>query len=421
VVDAVPFPAVRYDPDIAGAVVATSAPAYDDVGRFTYAQRRAASPYTVLELLASGGPQAYAAAGAAYERWRRTGVLVRDPVPAFYLYEEHELRHGVPAVQRGILAAVALEPLDGSGTILPHERVDAARVTDRLDRLAAVPLDVSPVFALYCGALPMLRELLDRRPTAAPIVALTDEVGVDHRIWAVRDPADVAAISEGLGPARAVIADGHHRYARALAHSKRLATSRGGGELGAALRRAAPWRRTLMYLVDASVHGPRPMPIHRVVRDLPADSATRLGAHFTVEESAAGPVELSRELEEPSGATIGLHTHEGRTYVLRPRDLLTIRSRMPSGRSERWLRLPTALLEHAVLPLLGVPAVEHRSDLRAAIAEVEASPESGVFLLGPTDTATVLDLAEAGEPMPAKTTSFQPKPRTGVIMREVLG
>ena len=96
-VDAAPFRALRYEPAVAGDPATTSAPAYDELERFTYARHLQASPYTVLELLAPRA-ESFAAAGAAYDRWRRTGVLVTDDRPGYYLYEEHELRHGVPAV-----------------------------------------------------------------------------------------------------------------------------------------------------------------------------------------------------------------------------------------------------------------------------------------------------------------------------------
>jgi uncharacterized protein (DUF1015 family) len=421
VVDAAPFQAVRYDPGVAGDASTTSAPAYDDVGRFTYASHRAASPYTVLELLTSRGTGSYVAAGAVYERWRRTGVLVRDPAPAFYLYEEHELRAGVPAVQRGMLAAVALEPLDGTGSILPHEAVDPERVVDRLDRLSAVPLDVSPVFALYQGAGPELRTVLDRRPAHPPIVAMTDEAGIDHRIWALTSPEDVASIAAALEPAQAVIADGHHRYARALAHSHRLAQGQGGGELGASLRTHAPWRRTLMYLVDATVHGPRPMAIHRLVRRLPPDVESRLGERFELERLPGESERFTTRFHAQDGSAIALRLSGGTTFLLHPRDPAGIAALMPEGRSARWQALPTAVLDHAVLPSLGITDPEPRTDLPAAVAEVDANAGAGLFILSPTDTETVLALSAAGEPMPPKTTSFQPKPRTGLLMREVLG
>ncbi|MDQ3972958.1 MAG: DUF1015 domain-containing protein, partial [Actinomycetota bacterium] len=210
-VDAAPFRALRYDPSVAGHPASTSAPPYDELEPFAYARHRAASPYTVLELIAAH-PAGYEAAGATLRRWRRTGVLVADPRAAFYRYEIHELRREGPAVVRGLLAAVRLEPCGGSGAIAAHEAVDAARVADRLRRLEAAPVDLSPVLGLYRRAPERLHHLLAERPRTPPVVAMTDEAGADHRVWALDDPAEVAGIRRWLAGVPVVIADGHHRY-----------------------------------------------------------------------------------------------------------------------------------------------------------------------------------------------------------------
>lgn len=410
--DAAPFRAVWYDPDVAGDPASTSAPAYDDVERFAYAAHRAASPYTVLELYAPRAAGGYEAAGASLARWWRTGVLRRDARPAFYLYEEHELRGRVPAVQRGLLAAVSLAPLGAPGALLPHEEVDAERVTERLERLRAAPLDVSPVFALYRGGSPELRALLDQPKRSAPVAALTDEHGIDHRVWGLHGAADIETVRRGLAGVTAVIADGHHRWAAALAYrDERRAAD--------ADQRDACWERTLVYLVDATAHGPRVEAIHRVVRPLPDDTLERLAGAFEVQEAPARPAALLAAVRAAGEASFGL-LHAGRGLLLRARDPRALRARLPAGRSEQWRGLDAAVFEHALLPLLGAgPDVEPRSDVRAAVEAVRAAPGAGLFLLRPPAAATVLDLAAAREPLPPKSTSFQPKPRTGLVMRAV--
>ncbi|MDP8971284.1 MAG: DUF1015 domain-containing protein, partial [Actinomycetota bacterium] len=266
VVDAAPFPALRYDPAVAGDPASTSAPAYDELERFAYARHRAVSPYTVLELIAPRDSVSYRAAGATLQRWRRTGVLVAEPAAAFYRYEMHELRRATPVVLRGLLAAVRLEPLDGCGEVLAHERVDQARVHDRLERLEAAPVDLSPLLGLYRQAPEELANLLAVPPPSPPLAALSDEAGVDHRVWALAEPDEVAAVRRWLAGVRVVIGDGHHRYAAALAFLRRQRAAR-----GPAAGTDPPWERTLMYLVDSSQPGLQILPVHRLVRRLPPD------------------------------------------------------------------------------------------------------------------------------------------------------
>ena len=396
-VDAEPFGALRYDPAVAGSAAATSAPAYDDVGRFDYARHRTASPYTVLELLAGDGPDGFRAAGAAYQRWRRTGVLVEDSAPAYYLYEIHELRAGVPAVLRGVLAAVSVE----DGNLLPHEAVDETRVADRTHRLAAVPVELAPVFAVHTAGSPGLRAVLDAAPTAPPIVAFTDEYGADHRIWALRGQAEITAVRDGLRQVRAVIADGHHRYAAAR-------------ERAASLGRAT---RTLTYLVDGSAYGPQLRAVHRLVRPLTASALAALDADFAFHPTASD--HLLDQLTAQPGTAFGLRRASGSTDLLVARDPQNLDRRLPGDRAAAWRRLDAAVWDAIVRPAVAPAEVIYRSDVAAATAQVEELNDAGLFLLRPASLADVIACAEAGEPMPAKTTWFRPKPRAGLVMRSL--
>lgn len=413
-VDAAPFRALRYEPSVAGDPASTSAPPYDELEPFAYARHRAASPYTVVELIAAH-PAGYQAAGATLRRWRRTGVLVADPRAAFYRYEIHELRRGAPAVVRGVLAALRLEPCDGSGAISAHEGVDDDRVADRLRRLEAAPVDLSPVLGLYRGAPEDLRRLLAGPPRTPPVAAMTDEAGADHRVWALDDPAEVAAIRRWLASVPVVIADGHHRYAAALAFSRHRRAA-----LGTTATADPAWERTLVYLVDSAQPGLQILPVHRVVRGLPRDTLSRLTADFRCQATGPLPDLLARLVTRPGsqgGPVFGLYLPGGPARLLVARQRAALAARLPPERSGRWRRLDSAVLHHAVLPGLGEVSVGYHSDALAAAAEVDADPGAGLFLLRPVTAATVHAVAAAGQRMPPKTTWFRPKPRTGLVMR----
>jgi uncharacterized protein (DUF1015 family) len=392
VVDVAPFRALRYDPAVAGAPASTSAPAYDDLERFTYAQHRTASPYTVLELLAEGAEADYAPAAAAYRRWRRTGVIVEDAEPALFRYDIHELRRGVPSVLRGVLAAVSV----GDG-LLAHERVNPDRVASRARRLAAVPVDLAPVFAVHAPARPELRQVLDAPPARPPLVALTDEAGADHRIWPLAAPHDVQAVVGALASVQAVIADGHHRY-EAAGH---LAGD--GGDT-----------RILAYLVDGSIHGPQLQAVHRLLRSVP-DPVALLDRDFDAKPLSWGDVLAALGRED--GILLGLR-RGGASTLLRARDSDALRARLPAGTSDAWRSLDTAVWEHLVHPALG-GEVEYHSNLRLAAAAADADPTAALFALRPPSLATVYACAAAGEVMPVKTTWFRPKPRAGLVMRSL--
>lgn len=415
-VDAAHFRGLRYAPEIAGDPASTSAPAYDALEPFTYTHHRTASPYTVLELLTAsrrGGADAsaYTAAGAAYRRWRRTGVLRPDPAPAFYRYEQHELRGGVPVVQRGVLAAVAVDP--PGQTVLAHEEVEPARVADRCARLEAVPVDLAPVFSLAFDLPAEVTDLLTSPPPSPPVVALTDEAGVDHRVWALRERDAVETVRKGLAGVRVVIADGHHRYAAAL-----RAREHHHGEA---------WQRTLMHVVDAVGSAPQVLALHRLVSALPQGAGRRLTAEFEIEPTPHELDGLMRRLAAAPGRAFGvvLGTEAApeagpRWMVLHARDDAALSARLPAERSARWRRLDAAVLDYAVLPGLGVTdtgGVDHRADLAAACAEAASSRQAALFVLRTVEPATIHALAAEGEPMPPRTTHVRPKPRAGLVMR----
>jgi uncharacterized protein (DUF1015 family) len=397
VVDAAPFRALRYDPAVAGDPATTSAPAYDELERFVYARHRTASPYTVLELLTrTGVPPSYRWAGAALRRWERTGVLVTDAKPAYYLYEEHELRSGVPAVQRGVLAAVAV----GDRRVHAHERVDAARVADRVARLSEVPVDLAPVFAVYRGAPDTLRRVLRRPPNRPPLLAMTDEAGLDHRVWRLDAPVEVEQIRDGLADVQAVIADGHHRYAAAVAMDGSSS-------------------RTLMYLVDAEEHGPQILAVHRLLHGVGDSAFSDLAPEVEATPAPADITTLATMLDRQDGRAWAVRLPGNRALLLSVRDEAALQARLPGGRSAAWRALDTAVLQHAVLPRLRPESIEYRTDPVAAAAEVEQRQTGALLLLRPVDVAAVYACAAAGDPMPPKTTWFRPKPRAGLVMRSL--
>ena len=400
-VDAAPFTALRYDPAIAGDPASTSAPAYDDVERFTYARHRTASPYTVLELLAGedAAPDAYRGAAGTFRRWRRTGVLAEDAAPAFYIYEIHELRSGVPTMLRGVLAAVAVQ----GDTLLPHEAVHPDRVAARVRRMEAVPADLAPVFAVHQPGPPSLRQVLDAPPSTRPIVAFTDEAGADHRVWALREPDAVEAVRSGLSEIRAVIADGHHRFAAA---AQRAALGNGATD------------RTLTYLVDATMYGPHLHPVHRLVA-APDTAALlhRLDGAFELQPVASGDLATAAAAAGDS-VVFGLHVGGGPSGLLVARDGTALRSMLPSGHSPSWTKLDAAVWEHAVRPLLGDAPVVYRADGLTARREADAGG-GALFLLRPPVIDDVFACAFAGEALPPKSTWFRPKPRAGLVLRSL--
>jgi uncharacterized protein (DUF1015 family) len=425
-VAAAPFRGLRFDPDVVGEHAQVTTPPYDVISPEARDAYEAMSPYNVVRLIlarpgagdavgaeAEGhGPGGYRHVAELLAAWRTQGVLRRDKSPCLYVYEEMYQLRGVPRVQRGVLASVTL---DDSGTwVVPHERTMAAPVADRLRLLEATGANLSPVFGVYAGGGGPAA-VLDDVTATEPALDCVDETGVRHRLWAVADPERIAAWRERMASQRVLIADGHHRYRTSLAYRDAMRAANGG--------RPGPWDELLMFLVDADLHGPAVLAIHRLLADVDGPSVLAgLEGDFAA-QPAGSPAEAEELLARlPDDAVaFGLYA-DGRSWLLTARDPAGLAAE--AGRDRRMLDVE--VLHGPVLSKrLGVSDFEGRvayeSDLSAAVAKVDQGAAASLIILRPARFAAVATIAAGGETLPQKTTFFYPKPRDGLVLRPLDG
>lgn len=392
-----PFAALRYDPELLPAALA---PPYDVISPAERERLLAASANNVVGLTL---PADYARAADLLDEWRAAGVLRRDDEPAVYVYEEAAADGG--HVQRGLLGAVRLEE-PSAGVILPHENTMAGPVADRLALQEATRANLEPIFLVYSGG-GAASEAVASVGAAPPLLDVAWG-GLRHRLWALTDPEVLAGVAADLAPRRAVIADGHHRYATYLRYqADRHAAGAGAG----------PWDYGLALLVDASTFGPQVHPIHRVVRGLSlAEALRRVDGAFEV--TPCSPT------DEPAGDGLAFTVTDGTdAYRLDRPDEARLGEFLPADRSPAWRALDVAVAHHALIAgLWGVPDTEdnvgYEHDLPAAL---DAARRDGALalLLRATPVDAVTAVAAAGERMPRKSTLFTPKPATGIVLREL--
>jgi uncharacterized protein (DUF1015 family) len=301
-----PFRGVRYDPERVSGLAEVTSPPYDVIGSENEDQLLAADPHNVVRIIRPhehAGQSGSAGAGAAADlrAWLADAILVPDRQPALYVYEQLTASSaGTPGhLQRGLIGAVALAPRE-AGIILPHEAVAPGPVAGRLALMTATQANLEPIFLLYDGAAGdaapgaatrILAQAADGRPPLAEAVTAD---GIRHRLWAITDDAELAAIAADLQDRTALIADGHHRYAAYL-ELQALRHKAGDG--------AGPWDFGLALLVDSAAYPPAVGAIHRVVPGLALDAAARgAAAAFTVRELPGGPADLPAALAELDAA-----------------------------------------------------------------------------------------------------------------------
>jgi uncharacterized protein (DUF1015 family) len=389
-----PFPGIRYAPDLDLALV--TSPPYDVIDATERAALAASSPANAVHVdcpvgdlgsggagealgTGTGGDDAYAIAADVFAGWRAEGTLVVDERPSFTLYRmSFTDESGRDRATTGVLGALTLER-PGEGGILPHERTTPKAKSDRLDLLRATKANSSAIWGLSLAN--GLSKLLD--PPGAALGDFTDDDGVRHQSWRIDDHDACAAISDAVGSAPVVIADGHHRFETCLAYRE---------EAGDDIPGAAATLFLVVELVDEQL---TVQPIHRLVSGLPDD--------FDLPGALSSTYVVTPVDEVPHGE-LGLVTSSA-SYRLEPL--------VDDG------TLDTVRLDAALAPLPEHDlAFQHGSGLvRQAVASGRA--QAGV-LLRPVGVPEIAAVAEGGDRMPPKTTFFAPKPRTGIVFRSLV-
>ncbi|CUW27536.1 hypothetical protein TUE45_02260 [Streptomyces reticuli] len=407
-----PFRGLRYDPDRVGSLASVTSPPYDVVVRPDGLHHlQSADPYNIVRLILpeAGTPSARTEQAAdTLRRWLDEGILTADPEPGLYVYEQ---RDGNGMLQRGIIGTLRVsEPAEG--VVLPHEDVMPPVVADRAALMRATRANLEPLLLTYRGD-GAAADVVDRTADRPPLLATTTEDGFHHRLWSVTDPGELARIQTDLAGRQALIADGHHRWA----------TYR---RLRAEHPSPSPWDYGLVLLVDTVRYPLRVRAIHRLLHGLRvADALAAVEGLFRVRHLDMPLPEALEALADASctGNSFLLAGDGGFHLLDRPDPDLLART-IPADRPAAWRALDAtvlhaALLEHVWhIPEDSPAHIAYIHDTAATVEKAERDGSTAV-LMHPVREEVVRDLARQGVRMPRKSTSFGPKPASGLVLRAV--
>jgi uncharacterized protein (DUF1015 family) len=415
-----PFRGLRYDPERVSSLGAVTSPPYDVVDPDGRTRLEDSDPHNVVRLiLPRPEPTAedgYRQAATLLDSWQRQGVLRPDPEPALYVYEQRTSEADGGLLQRGLIGALAVSDAR-AGMVLPHEDVMPRPVADRVGLMRTTKANLEPLLLTYRGD-GRAAAVVERAALREPLLETTTSDGTRHRLWAVTARQDLRDVSADLATCRALIADGHHRWAmylRLQREHRHLAQS--------------PWDRGMVLLVDTAEYPLRVRAIHRVLQRLPLrDALARLGAaggDWRVTDLGDAAEPALKALAAAKAAIAGnafLLAGEGGFHLLTGPDEAALAA-VPGHLPEEYRRLDATVL-HAVLleRVWQVPDdpehIGYLHDTGAAVREAVRSGGTAV-LLSPVEEGVVRRLAEQGVTMPRKSTSFGPKPATGLVLRNL--
>ncbi|MCX4822127.1 DUF1015 domain-containing protein [Streptomyces sp. NBC_01142] len=431
----IPFRGLRYVPERVGSLAAVTSPPYDVVVRPDgLLHLESADPHNIVRLIL---PQATTAgarhqqAAETLDRWIAEGILAPDPDPALYVYEQHK----GDMLQRGIIGALALsEPSEG--VVLPHEDVMPDIVADRAALMRTTAANLEPLLLTYrsadnsdgngagagtgagTGATPGVgahtgaTAVIERTILRSALLATTTEDGISHRLWSVTDPGDLAEIRSDLADRQALIADGHHRWATYL-------------RLRAEHPSDGPWSYGLVLLIDTARYPLRVRAIHRLLHRLPVSEAlAALRGSFRIQRLDVPMQQALDALADAAGeGNAFLLAGDGGFHLVDRPDPDLLSRTVRDDRPEAWRTLDATVLHSTLLDhIWRIPDtpeyIAYIHDTEAAVTQAERHDSTAV-LMHPVREEVVRDLAREGVTMPRKSTSFGPKPATGLVLRSL--
>ena len=406
-----PFRAIRPRDDLAERIAALP---YDVYNRKEAREAVSGDEYTFLRIdrpetqfpenYDMYAPEVYEKAREMLDRMIQDGLFIQEQKSAYYVYEL--VMDGRSQV--GIGACASVDDYDAQ-VIKKHENTRADKEADRIRHVDVCSAQTGPIFLAY-----RRREEIEREVQAAmtrkPVYDFTAADGITHRLWVIDDEAAVGRIRDAFLQVESIyIADGHHRCASAVQVSKRRREAcpdyTGQEEFNFFLSVLFPDDQLMI------------MDYNRVVKTV-VDFDKEM--FFQCMRKAFAVEEMGREAYKPQKkGEIGMYLEE--TWYR-----LTINNKCYTGDPVEDLDV-AILQKHLLEPIFGIvdPKVDDRIDFVGGIrglAELERRVHTDAkvaFAMYPTDIHELFAVSDAGKLMPPKSTWFEPKLRSGLLIHRI--
>jgi uncharacterized protein (DUF1015 family) len=351
--------------------------------------------------------QVYDKAKENFEKYRKEGILIQDKEDYLYIYAQ--TMEG--RTQYGLVGCASVEDYM-SGKVKKHELTRPDKEEDRMKHVRITNANMEPVFYAY-RAVPEIDEIIETIVnTQEPEYDFTTEDNIGHHFWVIKDVVTIKKLVQMFSELPATyIADGHHRTAAAalVGNEKKNNNPNHTGDEE--------------YNFFLAVHFPdnqlRIMDYNRVVKDLnglsPEEFKASLKKSFSVKEKGTEPFK-PQELH-----TFGMYL-DGKWYELIANED-TYDNSDPIGVLD-----VTILSKYLLEPILNI--IDLRTSERIdfvggmrGLKELERRVDSGemkaAFSLYPVSMKQLLDIADTGKIMPPKSTWFEPKLRSGLVVHSL--
>lgn len=353
-------------------------------------------------------PQVYDKAAENFALFRKNGWLVQDEEESYYVYAQ--TMNG--KTQYGLVVGAYVDDYL-NGVIKKHELTRRDKEEDRMKHVRVNNANIEPVFFAYPSNAEVNAIVAKYTATNPVYDFVAEHDGFGHQFWIINDKADIARITELFAQMPALyIADGHHRSAAAALvgaeKAKQNPNHRGDEEYNYFMAVCFPDDQ--LTIID----------YNRVVKDLNGltdeEFLAKLNVHFEVEKKGT-------EIYKPQALHNFSMYLSGNWYSLTAKPG-TYDDHDPIGVLD--VTISSNLILDEILDLRDLRS-NKRIDFVGGIrglGELARRVDSGemrvALALYPVSMQQIIDIADSGNIMPPKTTWFEPKLRSGLVIHELV-
>lgn len=358
-------------------------------------------------------PEVYLQVVKNFNNFKDFGWLVRDEEEKLYIYAQSMNPTEANAHwQYGIVACAYSEDYINK-IIKKHELTRKDKEEDRMKHVRITNANVEPVFFAY-PAVAEIDAIVSKITSTAPIYDfIAKEDGFGHRFWVIDDKATIARLVELFAtkvPAM-YIADGHHRSAAAalVGQEKKEHNTHHTGKEEYNYFMTVIFPDNQLKVID----------YNRVVKDLNGLSKDEFLKALT---AAYDVQEMGADIYKPS------KLHEFSMYLDGKWYKMTAKAGTYDDNDPIGVLDVKILSDHVLDKILGIKDL--RTDKRIdfvggirGLGELKRRVDNGemkvAFALYPVSMQQIIDIADSGNIMPPKTTWFEPKLRSGLVIHEL--
>lgn len=406
-----PFKALRPHNKVAHLVASVP---YDVVNREESAELAKGNPLSLLRVTRSEiemdadidvySKNVYLKARENFLRLKEEAPLIQDNEPHLYIYKLTMGNHA----QVGIAATFSVEDYNND-VIKKHEKTRKVKEDDRTNHILTTEAQTGPVFLTYRGIPEVDKVVNDIIMNDEPVYDFTASDKIKHQVWVLPSRLNEVIVNAISKVKNLYIADGHHRAASA-SRTQKVKQQDNPNHTG-----NEEYNFFLAVLFPADQL--RIMPYNRVVHDLNGMNKEqfieKIKTNFSVEETSL--------TAPPSSKSICMYIDKN-WYLLKPNQNVKHADSIGDN-------LDVSILQNYLLhPVLGIedPRTDNRIDFIGGIRGtdeliklVDSGKAAVAFSMYPVSVDDLINISDAGETMPPKSTWFEPKLRDGLLIHMI--